>query len=200
MFKFMQNWFKKEAVAPTPTKPQPDPLDLSIIRGQDAWPTQSRGFQTIELRPDLAQHTYNPTWAADSKVNVGDNQGITSGMMSQSNVPEVLVNWYMSQGFIGYQACAIMAQHWLVNKAVSMPAEDAVRKGHTVNFLSGTGGSSQEETNLQAQLVKFNKKMNLIHNMVQFVRFTNIFGIRIAIFEVESDDHYTTRSHSISTV
>ena len=38
-----------------------------------------------------------------------------------------LLSWYVSQSFIGYQACSIIAQHWLINKACTVPAKDAVK-------------------------------------------------------------------------
>ena len=41
-----------------------------------------------------------------------DSAGLTSDAMHVAGIPEAQFGWYASQGFIGYQACAILAQHW----------------------------------------------------------------------------------------
>lgn len=59
-----------------------------------------------------------------------------------AGVPEAVAGWFLSQTFIGYQFCALLAQHWLVDKACSMPAKDAVRQGYEVDveFDEDNGG------------------------------------------------------------
>ena len=49
----------------------------------------------------------------------------------------LLMEWYVRQGFIGYQNCAIIAQHWLVDRCCTLPAKDAVRNGY---FITQNGG------------------------------------------------------------
>ena len=65
----------------------------------------------------------------------GDLKATTQ--LSQSNVNPVQLYWYASQGFIGYALCAVIAQHWLVDKACTMPADDAIRKGYTITLNDG---------------------------------------------------------------
>jgi phage-related protein (TIGR01555 family) len=96
----------------------------------------------------------------------------------------LLQGWYVSQSFIGYQSCAIIAQHWLVNKACSMPGEDAVRNGWEINVADDVK-LSEDQLN---KIKKFDKDLNVKHHLSEFVRFTNIFGIRVVLFHVESDD------------
>lgn len=114
------------------------------------------------------------TGAPDLKIL---NQGITS-------LSDTLAMWYASQGFIGHQMAAIISQHWLVNKACTMPARDAIRKGYNVVTIDGD--------ELDAEAVKlinrYDKKMGLNRNMREFVRKGRIFGVRIAMFKVESTD------------
>lgn len=106
---------------------------------------------------------------------------------TQNNLPEAQFAWYASQGFIGYQACAMIAQHWLINKACTMPARDAVRQGFDVTVNDGTKLTPEQIDFLR----KADKRYKLNHHMVQFVRMGRIFGIRLALFRVESTDpHY----------
>lgn len=99
-------------------------------------------------------------------------------------LPDSLMNWYANQGFIGYQACAIFAQNWLVMKACSMPAEDAARNGWKATVNDG----SEESVEFQAELDKLDKKFKVKQNLVEFTTMKRVFGVRIALFVVESDD------------
>ena len=48
-------------------------------------------------------------------------------------VPESQASWYASQMFIGNNMCAVIAKHWLVDKACNMPARDAIRQGYDID-------------------------------------------------------------------
>lgn len=99
-------------------------------------------------------------------------------------IPDNIAYWYGYQSFIGYQLCAVISQNWLVDKACTMPARDAVRNGYT---LSVPEGMEIDEAKLTA-LEDMNKKFHINTKMVEFIRFGRIFGIRHALFEVESTD------------
>jgi phage-related protein (TIGR01555 family) len=113
-----------------------------------------------------------------------DTGMLKDGPNSEYSVPNSLMQWYMSQSFIGYQACAIIAQHWLVDKACSMSGEDAARNGWV---LKARGGKKleQEESDLIKQA---DKRYKVKDNLVELNRFKNIFGIRVVIFKVKSQD------------
>jgi phage-related protein (TIGR01555 family) len=92
--------------------------------------------------------------------------------------------YYASFSFIGYQLCALIGQHWLVDKACSMPARDAIRKGYEITTNDGTEITSE----MQEAMRKADVKYRLNHHLVQFVRFGRMFGIRIAMFRIEGVD------------
>ena len=97
---------------------------------------------------------------------------------------ELIMDWYTSQSFIGHQLCGIIAQHWLVNKACSMPAYDAVRKGWAV---VKDDGEDLEEAQLK-QVKKLEKKFSIKAQMREYIRKGRVFGIRVAMFKVKSTD------------
>ena len=103
---------------------------------------------------------------------------------SFGNIPEAQVMWYASQGFIGFQLCAIIAQNWLVDKACVMPAKDAIRKGYEITVNDGT----KIDPALLDKLRACDKKYKLNEQMKNFVKFGRVFGIRIAMFKVDSTD------------
>lgn len=110
--------------------------------------------------------------------------------LGQSGMPDLMAAWYASQGFIGYQMAAIIAQHWLVEKACMVPARDAVRKGYKVTSNDGSG----KTTEVLAAIEKADKRYRLKRNLVEFVKMGRTFGIRVAMFKVRSvDPQYYTK-------
>lgn len=172
---------------------QPSPIQ----RGIDSFPSfdPDRDYDmhddSHEVKDGLVEAGYTQVTA------VGDAAVVRAVAMDDVNVSDVgpqntaysmppqLQNWYNSQSFIGYQACALIAQQWLVDKACSMSGEDAVRNGWTLKAKNiGDELSDEQSALLSAQDIPFKLKENL----VEFNRFKNVFGIRVALFEVESDD------------
>lgn len=100
------------------------------------------------------------------------------------SMPASLALWYASNGFIGYQMCAILAQHWLIRKACNMPARDATRNGYELVSVDGT--------DIPESVIKkikfYDKKFRLRWNCEQFVSLGRVFGIRIALFQIDSDE------------
>ena len=102
-----------------------------------------------------------------------------------NTVSSANLNWYASQGFIGHQLCALLAQgSWLINKACTMPAKDAVRKGYELTVNDGT----EVPPEVLEEIKQLDIKYGLKKNCVEFVKMGRIFGIRIAMFEVISGD------------
>lgn len=120
--------------------------------------------------------------------NIAEDSDYSSSLKMNVAAPEAisvhLANWFVSQSFIGHQMCAMLAQNWLINKACSVPARDATRNGYDI---VSTDGTDIPEDTIKA-LQKFDKKYKIRHNCEQFVRMGRVFGVRIAMFIVESDD------------
>lgn len=142
-----------------------------------------------EVLPVLHQHA---TQAAGEAMDSMDEYGgdIGSDLMSPAmrqpdaapNISGVIVGFFLRQTFLGHQLCALLAQHWLIAKCCWMPAQDAVRKGFTINTPEGDGSQTVKI------LKRYDKRMKLRRNMTQFVGFGKTFGIRVAIFQVDHPD------------
>jgi len=105
--------------------------------------------------------------------------------MNQGAIPDELFGWFSQQGFIGYQACAIISQQWLVNKALRIPARDAVRNGYEI---TGNDGKEIEPETL-AKIARLDKeKFKIPRQLVEYETNKRRFGFRIGIFMVESED------------
>ena len=206
--KFLSNWLG--------SKPEPgfvddskagearavDPLDPIARQRNTPWPENEVPKTTADLNlrkvsdfPIFDGLAGEPMAVGDAalaikgKAVMDDSAGepsmaLKGGSMGFLGTNDALASWYMSQGFIGYQMCALMAQHWLVDKACSMSGEDAVRNGW---FLSTNDGDDLDKASHDL-ILKADKKFKIREQIVEFNRFKNVFGIRVAIFKVESDD------------
>lgn len=124
----------------------------------------------------------------DGKLAAMDSNDIGSDLkqvfrLNQVGLPDVQAYWYGSQGFIGYQMCAIIAQNWLIKKACRIPARDAVRKGFDIKATN-----EDVSPEVMDAIKAGNKRYRLNRHLMEFVDMGRVFGIRVAIFKVESDD------------
>lgn len=157
-------------------------------RSQEAEPaSKARGlFSThrhplgdkVEARfemPAFEQPSGSPTVASDNGY-IGERP--TPKTASFTPVNEAQLGFYAAGSiFIGYQACAMLATNWLIDKACNMPARDAVRNGYLL-----TCGS--DETS--ARLMAGDKKYAVKRHLRELVHFGRVYGGRIVLFDVEA--------------
>jgi len=125
----------------------------------------------------------SPEGAAMDSSNFQNSTKAAFGLTGQ-NMPDNQLWWYASQGFIGYQLCAILAQNWLIEKACVVPGRDAMRTGYEIKVSGGVPAGPQ----VIKAITDADKRYRLNRNCVEFVKFGRVFGIRIAMFVVDSAD------------
>lgn len=99
-------------------------------------------------------------------------------------IPETQFAWFCGQGFIGYQAAALISQNWLVDKACTMPAKDASRNGYDLSVNDGTEVDAEVLDYIREQ----DKKFEVLRNCVEYIKLGRVFGVRVAMFIVDSSD------------
>lgn len=102
----------------------------------------------------------------------------------QAALPAALSAWYATHSFIGFQNCALLAQHWLIEKCCSMPADDAIRKGYEITMNDGADVPDEISTFLR----KMDRKYNILGNLTRFCTKGRMFGLNVAIYDIETDD------------
>lgn len=125
-----------------------------------------------------------PVVVPETGMDSADAVSFKPGFQNIDNISEAQVQWYISQGFIGYQMCAILMQNWLIDKACSMPGDDAVRNGYEITVNDGTKLDTKVIDAIRDGDTKFKVKKHLR----EYVRFGRGFGIRVCLFMVESAD------------
>ena len=104
--------------------------------------------------------------------------------IGEQRIPEKLFSWYVMQGFIGYQACAFLAQNWLINRCCSMKGRDAIRNWFDLSFDDGI----DIDPKIISAIDKYDKKYKLKQQLEKADKFKNVFGISHILFKVDSDD------------
>lgn len=104
-------------------------------------------------------------------------QGYTGASVTQ-------LSWFAAQGFIGYQTCAIIAQHWLVSLGCSMPGVDALRNGYEITANEGEG----IDIKVFERMKELDAEFKLSHNLKRAHYFNAVFGIRIIMFDIDVAD------------
>lgn len=102
------------------------------------------------------------------------------------SAPDIIFTHFASQGFIGYNACALLKQNWMISNACTVPAEDAIRPGYEVNVETNAQAIKEEVLDrLQAESYS---KYHIDEICRQAVVNMRTFGIGLA-FPVFSNDY-----------
>jgi len=120
----------------------------------------------------------------DAAVNEGQPYSLKLQSQGDSTLPPGQLGWYASFGFIGYNACAILSQHWLVDKACTVPAKDVVRNWFDITVNDGF----EVDEKILNELCEQDERYHLPKKVTEFVRKGRVFGYRLAYFKVDSDD------------
>lgn len=168
----------------SPTIDQVDDVLPSTNKYQQMFPKKSRD-EVISAVIDMAMPV-KPRATMDSKGATMDfnDPSIGFGQTFGTALSDTHLTWFGSHSFIGYQACAIFAQHWLVDAACTIPVDDSIRKGWKLTKNDG------EEIDIKTlnQITQIDKRYNITNKLREFAKFGRVYGVRVAIFQVESND------------
>ncbi len=185
MFKKIIDLFKKEKpIVEEPKKPR-----RSFSNDEYLY---SRGVNELDIAQAVSRSIQqNPPIAVSFKNTAMDSvTGKASFQTSMTTIPDSVFCWFANQGFIGYQAAAILSQHWLISKCCLMPAQDAIRMGFEITVNDGT----EVKAEVLDEMRRLDKLFRLRENLVEFIQMGRIYGVRVAMFEVETDnpaDYYS---------
>jgi uncharacterized protein len=181
----MLDWFrgnKKEEV-----KEQIAPQKRKSLFGTHSADMENESNLKTFVADKLADLTkQQPVFANGTAMDDSSNGYPAFKMYDAGNntVSDAVVYWYATQGFIGAQLCGIIAQNWLVNKCCAMPANDAIRKGYNIVSIDG----DELEPDAVKILKSYDRSYKINWHMREFIRKGRIFGIRVAMFKVQSTD------------
>ncbi|MHC5538582.1 anti-CBASS protein Acb1 family protein, partial [Singulisphaera rosea] len=185
------SWFGKN----TPPKAAPEPRNHSFFSTDGIPQARDNPVKRMKRLHDYMAMTFQRTIDDLNPVDEDGNAvAMDAGNLQQVKtlnglglggyIPETQFAWYCGQGFIGYQAAALISQNWFVKKACSMPAKDASRNGYEVSVNDGTEVDPEVLDYIREQ----DKRFEVLRNCVEFIDLGRTFGIRVAMFVVDSPD------------
>lgn len=70
---------------------------------------------------------------------------LNSAYAIYGQVNDIIYTHFAQQGFIGFQACALLAQNWLINKCCVLPPKDAMAPDYEISYKSKNIKNSDKE-------------------------------------------------------
>ncbi len=164
---------------------KPNPTDFSGWFSTHAALTQKQRQAIIRNAFPVIPHT-TPVVSTVGQDGAIDNTQPAKNLftVNQQQIPDKLFAWYVSQSFIGYQACALIAQHWLINRCCSLKGRDATRNGFDISFNEGV----DVDPAIHSKIETLDKRFNLKKALTKADKFKNVFGISHTLFVVDSPD------------
>lgn len=102
-------------------------------------------------------------------------------------VDDIIYTHFAQQGFIGYQACALLAQNWLINNACTVPCEDAIRPGYEISLNRDV---EIDDSDLLTKIKQVSEhKFNISDVACKFARNNKIFGCALALPIIDGIDY-----------
>lgn len=143
------------------------------------------GAQIVEaINKNVAKNAPKLTADATAAMDGMDLTEVGVMQLQGADLSETLLSWFGLQTFIGYQLCAILAQHWLIDRICTLPARDAVRHGFEI-LLPGV--PETEQPVMKDKIADADKTFHLNRHLIDFARFGRIFGVRVALFKFEME-------------
>ncbi|MGN0022649.1 MAG: anti-CBASS protein Acb1 family protein [Elusimicrobiaceae bacterium] len=97
---------------------------------------------------------------------------------------DIIFTFFAKYGFIGYQACSLLQQHWLINNACTIPNEDALRPGWKTTLTGGKDNADLLQDLSRAE----NKKYDIYAKALKWGRNRKIFGLALAYPVIDGVD------------
>lgn len=135
---------------------------------------------------DLTVHSEKGVAMDSAEDNNSASQGVYNNMVGA--IPDIIYSHFAAQGFIGYNACAILKQNWMISNACTVPAEDAIQSGYTLCNKDDSETISEEELeNFKA--VSYSKyHIDDICRRIEINK--KVFGIGLAVPCMDDDYDY----------
>lgn len=183
----------KDTKEQTPKRPQRDfGADISSMDMQ-----KKNIAELLNLSFQKSAKDFTVTYNGKKQVAMdsAECQMATPAVDMTGTAKDILYTFFAKFGFIGWQQCALLAQHWLISNACSIPAKDAIRNGWINTFADADKEETTDEEKEKEQ--KFLNELNEITNtkyklsekLIQWITKYNIYGIGIALPRIDGIDY-----------
>ena len=133
------------------------------------------------------------TYAVDGAIATGGPVGSKSGVGARSGancmtkpvMNDKVLQHFQNRGFIGWQTCAILAQHEIISRACAIPAEEAIAHGYKLVCSSMEHDQTQthdaDEARWLFEIKRYSDRMGMNDTCIQLNYKKKVFGVGLAI-------------------
>ena len=135
-----------------------------------------------------------PKFALDSLDDcVKDNR--INGLSGKPQ--DIVFTFFAKFGFIGWQICSVLAQHWLISNACSISNKDCLRNGWNNVFIDRKKEETDEEKGESQEILNklfdvAQQKFNLTEKLLEWSYYYNVYGtaFMMPIYDNVDDEFY----------
>ena len=108
---------------------------------------------------------------------------------------DIVFSFFAKFGYIGWQICSVLAQHWLISNACSISNKDCLRNGWNNIFVDKKSNEMSEEEKDKAQetLTKLfdveQQKFKLNEKLLKWAYFYNVFGTSFILPKIDGVEY-----------
>lgn len=125
------------------------------------------------------------TFAQDAMETDGINNMKSNGT---EYAPDIIFTHFAKQGFIGFAACAILKQNWIINNACNIPGQDAIRPGYELSVKEENQLSTEEIDDFKSISLK---KYQILEICARAVEKKKVFGSALVVPLFNCDYDYS---------
>ncbi len=132
------------------------------------------------------------TYAMDEVLKPQDFVGL------KGSPKDIIFTFFAKFGFIGYQICSILGQHWLISNACSLANQDALRNGWQNVFIE-TDDKNKDDNNDEDKEKKQKMltdlytvqqtKFNLNEVLLKWAYYRNLYGVSYLLPIIDGIDY-----------
>ena len=167
----------------------------ALLTSQEAAQLLKLSFQR-SVADFVVSQDGKPSYALDA-AEEGRNLAVSNmfGMDGVANA--VIYTFFAKHGFIGWQLCSMLSQHWLINRACRLPNEDALATGWKLEWQDTNEDNEEtEDKEKKSELLKecveiANKKFHVAEKALRFGINRSIYGQALAYFVIDGEDPST---------
>ena len=106
------------------------------------------------------------------------------------NIPDNILKFYGNQFFIGWQACALLRQNPYIDKACTIPAQDAISPDYKISYVENTDDKSENDEEKLAEMKAISDKDFNIKDVCYRANVNKkTFGISLVVPVVDGVDY-----------
>ena len=170
-WKDMVDFWNRLNKEPEEPKQEEEPQNFNYFRGYiDNIKTELSEADKKELLKQSFQKEPPIRIAMDAMNDYAD-QMYMKGL--GNTIPDIIYLHFARQGFIGFPACAILKQNWIINNACNVPAQDAIRPGYSLSIK----GEDQTHMDKIDDFISLSvKKYHILDICAKAVEMKKVFG------------------------